>query len=94
MATHSSNLFRRIQWTEETWQVIGCQSQTQLNDFTLGFRGSSAGRESACIVGDPGLIPELGSSPGEAIGYPLSYSQASLVAQTVKNPPAMWETWV
>ena len=40
------------------------------------------------------MIPELGSSPGEAIGYPLSYSQASLVAQTVKNPPAMWETWV
>ena len=30
----------------------------------------------------------------EAIGYPFPYSQASLVAQTVKNAPAMWETWV
>ena len=40
------------------------------------------------------MIPGLGSSPGEGIGYPLKYSWASLVAQTVENPPAMWETWV
>jgi len=33
----------------------------------------------------------LGSSPGEGIGYPVQYSWASLVAQMVKNPPAMWE---
>ena len=33
-------------------------------------------------------------SPGEGIGYPLLYSWASLVAQLVKNPPAMRETWV
>ena len=39
-------------------------------------------------------IPSLGSSPGEGIGYPLQYSWASLVAQMVNNPPAMWETWV
>ena len=31
---------------------------------------------------------------GEGIGYPLQYSWASLVAQLVKNPPAMRETWV
>ena len=31
---------------------------------------------------------------GEGVGYPLQYSWASLVAQLVKNPPAMWETWV
>ena len=40
------------------------------------------------------MIPQLGRSPGEGIGYPLQYSWASLVAQPVKNPPAMWETWV
>ena len=40
------------------------------------------------------MIPELGRSPGEGIGYPLQYSWASLVAQLVKNPPAMQETWV
>ena len=33
-------------------------------------------------------------SPAERIGYQLQYSWASLVVQTVKNPPAMQETWV
>ena len=60
----------------------------------LGFPGGSAGKESACNAGDPGSIPGLGRSPGEEIGYPLHYSWASLVAQLVKNPPAMRETWV
>ena len=60
----------------------------------MGFPGSSAGEESACNAGDPGSIPGLGRSPGEGIGYPLQYSWASLVAQMVKNPPAMQETWV
>ena len=36
----------------------------------------------------------LGRSTGEGIGYPLQYSWASLVAQTVKKPPAMQEIWV
>ena len=40
------------------------------------------------------MIPGLGRSVGEGIGYPLQYSWASLVAQLVKNPPAMQETWV
>ena len=40
------------------------------------------------------LIPGPGRSAGEEIGYPLRYSRASLVAQVVKNPLAMWETWV
>ena len=55
---------------------------------------SSAGEQSACNAGDPCSTPGSGRFPGEGIGYPLQYSQASLVAQTVKNPPAMWETWV
>ena len=45
-------------------------------------------------AGDPSLIPRLGRSTGEVIGYPLKYSWASLVAQLVKNPLAMQETWV
>ena len=61
---------------------------------TLGFPGSSAGKESACSAEDPGLIPELGRSPGEGIGYRLQYSWGSLVVQMVKNSPAMQETWV
>ena len=59
-----------------------------------GFPGSSADQESACNAGDPGLIPGSGRSPGEGKGYPLQYSWASLVAQLVKNPPAMREAWV
>ena len=35
----------------------------------LVFPGSSAGKESACNVGDLGLIPGLGKSPGEGNGY-------------------------
>ena len=42
---------------------------------------SSIGKESACIAGDPVLIPLSGRSTGEGIGYPLQYSWASLVAQ-------------
>ena len=59
-----------------------------------GFPGSSAGKESACNAGGPGLIPGSGRSSGEGIGYPLQYSWDSLVAQLVKNLPAMRETWV
>ena len=39
------------------------------------------------------MIPGSGRSTGEGIGYPLQYSWASLVAQLVKNLPAMQETW-
>ena len=60
----------------------------------LGFPGSSVGKESTCNEGDPSWIPELGRSLGEGIGYPLQSSQASPVAQMVKNLPAMRETWI
>ena len=59
-----------------------------------GFPGSLAGKESACSAGDPTPIAGLGRSPGEKIGYPLQYSWASLLLQSVKNLPAMRETWV
>ena len=54
---------------------------------------SSVGKESTCNSGDPCFIPWLGRSAGEGIGYPLQYSWASPVTQTVKNRPAMQETW-
>ena len=55
---------------------------------------TSVGKESACNAGDPSLIPGLGRSSGEGIGYSRQYSWASLVAQMAKNPPAIWKTWV
>ena len=59
-----------------------------------GFPDSSVGKESACNAGDPNSIPGSGRSPGEGIGYPLQCSWVSLVVQLVKNPLAVWETWV
>ena len=58
------------------------------------FPDSSVGKESACSAGDPGMFPVLGRSAREGIGDPLQYSWASLVAQLVKNLPAMREAWV
>ena len=63
-------------------------------DFLMGFPGSSASKESTYKSGDSGVIPGLESSPGEGISYPLQFSWASLVAQFIKNLPAVWETWV
>ena len=51
-------------------------------------------KKSACNTGDPSSIPGSGRSTGEGVGYPLQYSWASLVAQPIKNLPAMQETWV
>ena len=61
---------------------------------TRGFPHSSAGKESACNAGDSSSIPGSGRSAREGIDYLLQYSWVSLVAQLVKNLPAMWETWV
>ena len=58
------------------------------------FLQGVVGKESACNAGDSGSIPGLGRSAGEGIGHPLQYSWASLVAQLVKNPLVMWESWV
>ena len=57
----------------------------------MGFPDSSIGKEPTCNAGDTGSIPR---SAGEGIGYTLQYSWVSLVAQLVKNLPAMQETWV
>ena len=59
-----------------------------------GFLGGLDSKESACSAEDLGSIPGPGRSSGEGIGDPLQYVWASLVAQLVKNLPAMWETWV
>ena len=57
------------------------------------FPGRSAGKESTCNIGDPGLLPGSERSTGEGIGYLLQY-WTSLVTQLVKNLCVMWETWV
>ena len=71
-----------------------CSNYKVFGSRARAFPYNSVSKESTCSAGDPGLIPESGRSPGEGIGCPLQDSWASLVAQLVKNPPAMRETWV
>ena len=47
---------------------------THIHIITLGFPGGAEVKASACNVGDLGLIPGLGRSPGEGNGNPLQYS--------------------
>ena len=77
-----------------TMLVTAKEWHLPLTPLRIGFPDSSVGKEYACNAGDPGLIPGLKRSAEEGIGYPLQYSWASLVAQLVKNLPAMWDTWV
>ena len=63
-------------------------------DTKVGLPGGSEGKETAFNARDLGSIPVLGRSPGRGNGNPLQYSWATLVAQRVKNPPAMQKIWV
>ena len=65
-----------------------------LHDFDhhSAIPSNSADKESTCNARDSSLIPGLGRSSGDGIGYPLQDSWPSLVAQTVKNLPAVQET--
>ena len=62
------------------------------NIHWMDFPHSSVGKESTCNAGDPSSIPGSGRSAGKGTGYPLQYSWTSLVAQLVKNLPAIQET--
>ena len=73
---------------------LTAKAVTHIHETYWASPHSSVGKESACKAGDPGSISGSGRFPGEAIGYPLQYSWASLVAQLLKNPPTMQETWV
>ena len=74
--------------------IKGLNEKVEKCTIIWGFLGSSAGKEYTCNEGDPSSIPGLGSAPGEEIVYTLQYSWVSPVAQMVKNPPTLWETWV
>ena len=76
---------------QQSYRIRALPSQPLLNVLTSY---SLVGKESACNAGDPGSIPGSGRFPGEGIGYSFQYSWASLVAQLVKNLPAMQETLV
>ena len=71
-----------------------CISHILMSSFICNNAGILAAKESTCNAGDPGSIPKSGISTGGGIGYPLQCSWACLVAQLVKNLPAMQETLV
>ena len=77
--------------------VIVQEEDKHLNKFIRlksSKHNNSVDKESACNAGNCSLIPVSGRSTGEEIGYPLQFSWAFFVAQLVKKPSAMWETWV
>ena len=84
-AITGNNSFLELVWPVDT------ETACVVEKAWPGFPHSSVGKESACHAG---LFSGLGRSTGEGIGYPFQYSWASLVAQLVKNPPVMRETWV
>ena len=59
----------------DSWVRKICWIRDRLpTPVSLSFPGGSAGKESACNVGDLGSMPGLGRSPGERNSYPLLYS--------------------
>ena len=55
-------------------KVADISSENKYKCLIVTFPGGSAGKESACSVGDLGSIPGLGRCPGEGKGYPVQYS--------------------
>ena len=60
--------------TQCAGRMVSTPKLEQLSSSFMGFPCGSAGKESACSMGDLGSIPGLGRSPGEGKGYPLQYS--------------------
>ena len=80
------------------WYSISLERQKIMTLFyrVVGFHCGSAGKESACNVGDLGSIPGLGRSPGEGKGYPLQYSGLENSMDSVVHGVAKkhdWETF-
>ena len=60
----------------------------------MGFPCGSAGKESPCNAGDPGLIPGSGRSLGEGIGYLLQYSCLENSVDCIIHGVAKNQTWL
>ena len=78
-ASPIAQLVNNLPAVQETWFDSSVRNILWRRDSLptpvfLGFPCVSAGKESACNVGNLGSIPGLGRSPGEGKGYPLSYS--------------------
>ena len=90
MARGPSVVVCEIEFPDQSSSLGLCMGSTAYKQMIGASPRAQLVKESACIAGDPGLIPGLARSAGEGIGYPLQYSWVSLVAHLVKNPSAMW----
>ena len=63
--------------------ILDLLGTTLVPELAADIAAGTAGNVHLVLI----VIAALGADP-------LQYSWASLVAQTVKNLPAMWETWV
>ena len=71
---------------QHVWDAEGkLEGRVPFGITTMGFPGSSAGKESTCSAGDSGSIPGLGRSPGEGNSYPLQYSDLENSMDCVAN---------
>ena len=84
----------KVQKHQSLGAQLSLESNSHIHTWLLEKPNAynSFGKESACNAGGTSSIPGLGRSDGKGIGNPLQYSWASLVAQLVKKPPAMWRT--
>ena len=75
--------------------LISAIHQHEFNHMckSLGFPGSSVGKESACSAGGPGLIPGSGRSPGEGNGKPLQYPCHFFSFQKFNSGVLVWTFW-
>ena len=76
-------------WEDPPGEGIGYPSQV-----FGGFLCGSTGKESICNVGDLGLIPGIGRSPGEGNGYPLQYSGLENSMDCIDHGVAKSRTWL
>ena len=93
---HSSvgkeSAFRRP-WFNSWVGKICCRRDRQPTPVFLGFSCGSASKESTCYVGDLGVIPWLGRSPGEGKGYPFQYSGLENSMDCIDHGVAKSQTW-
>ena len=70
-------------WGQKESDTAGVTNTSHsAQNIRSGFSGS-AGKESACNVGDLGSAPGLGRSPGEGKGYPLQYSALEIIMNCI-----------
>ena len=77
-----------------SWFLGRCARKSLHKSWTQGFPCGSAGKESAYNVGDLGLIPALGRSPGEGNGYPLQYSDLENSMDCIVHGVTKSQTWL